>query len=355
MLRNLVFAFLLLMATSVIAAEPTLDSLKQTYEAEVQKIRDDHDTNLRKLLDAYGASLDKAVESLKEKGDPDRLMRSLASQEELDLSLNAKAEKERAEFILADVEVQVAKLAKSFRGEGWQAGQEMTVDLGGGFGMQLVWVPPGSFLMGSPPSEKGRNSNETRHRVTITKGFWMGKHEVTQEQYRQVTGKMPSYFKGDKNPVEDLSWHAAKAFCDALAKDTGRTVRLPTEAEWEYACRAGTTTAFFTGDGESDLSEAGWYERNSKRRTHPVGQKATNGWGLHDMHGNVFEWCEDWFGAYPSRSVTDPCGPAVGEKRVIRGGSWKHVAHCRSAHRYPFVPSGEYKTIGFRPVLTPER
>jgi len=215
--------------------------------------------------------------------------------------------------------------------------------------MEFVWIPAGRFQMGA---DEGSGDEKPVHTVTISKGFWMGKYEVTQEQYEQVAGSNPSKFKGSKNPVEKVNWHHAKAFCEAVTKKTGRTVRLPTEAEWEYACRAGTTTRYYTGDYESDLAEAGWWGGNSGKKTHPVGQKIPNAWGLYDMHGNVWEWCEDWYGKYPSGSVTDPTGPATGSARVFRGGSWIDAAgKCRVAYRHGINPDYADALIGFRVCL----
>ena len=243
----------------------------------------------------------------------------------------------------------------------WMGGEErgMDLDLGGGVNMELVWIPLGSFQMGSPDAEEGRNADREGpvHRVKISNGFWMGKYEVTQQQYEQVMGSNPSKFKGGKNPVEKVNWHHAKAFCEAVTEKTGRTVRLPREAEWEYACRAGTKTRYYTGDDEGDLAEAAWYKGTGGKRPHPphpVGQKTPNAWGLHDMLGNVREWCEDWHGKYPSGAVTDPTGPATGSDRVLRGGSWySNAGGCRVAGRGYNNPADANALIGFRVCLLP--
>jgi len=193
--------------------------------------------------------------------------------------------------------------------------------------------------------------------VTLTKGFWMGKYEVTQEQYQQMIGMNPSEFKDKKNPVEMVSWHDAKAFCETMTARVGETVRLPTEAEWEYACRAGTKTRFYTGDSRKDLAKAGWCRENSGGKPHPVGQKMPNGWGLYDMHGNVVEWCWDWFGAdyYGESPAADPTGPRSGKTRVRRGGNWKDWSGPRSAHRGGNPPDTTYIKQGFRVVLSASR
>ncbi|MEY4565224.1 MAG: Serine/threonine-protein kinase PrkC, partial [Planctomycetota bacterium] len=171
-------------------------------------------------------------------------------------------------------------------------------------GMKFRLIKPGTFRMGSPESESGRRGHEHHHQVTLTRPYYLGVYPVTQEEYERVMGSNPSYFKGKRHPVENVSWEDAMAFLSKLntlasEKSLGGSYRLPTEAEWEYACRAGTTTAYSFGDSESELEKYGWYDENSGYTTHPVGEKLPNGWGLYDMHGNVWEWCADWYGAYP--------------------------------------------------------
>ncbi len=233
-------------------------------------------------------------------------------------------------------------------------------------GMKLVLIPKGTFMMGSPESEQGRIGNENQHEVTISKDYYLGVYEVTQAQYEKVMGKNPSRFQGaivgNENtdlPVEDVSWDDAVAFCKKLSdlpeeKKAGRVYRLPTEAEWEYACRAGSKTAYSFDDEEGLLPEYGWSYRNSSDRTHTVGLLEANSWGLYDMHGNVFEWCSDCFGEYPTGAVSDPTGRKVGSFRVFRGGSWRHdAAHCRSAYRQGSYPTYRYDLVGFRLALSP--
>jgi formylglycine-generating enzyme required for sulfatase activity len=241
--------------------------------------------------------------------------------------------------------------------------KEMTLDLGG-LKLELVQIPAGKFMMGSPLTEKGRpvmdGDNEQPHEVTISKGFFIGKFTVTQEQYEKVMGKNPSTFKGAKNPVETVSWNEAQEFCKKLSALSGKTVRLPTEAEWEYACRAGTTTPFNTGGStEKDADAAAWYLDNANHTTHPVGQKKPNNWGLYDMHGNVYQWCQDWYGKYPAGAATDPQGPANGEPgpapplHVLRGGAWNdHWQGVRSAWRDHHGPMGTVDgRMGIRVVV----
>jgi len=293
-----------------------------------------------------------------------------------------------------------------------------TLDLGNGVKMELVLIPAGKFLMGSPEHEKPAvgqamagisggvlfvalvvlliravkkrkrpqisllflmammfvasfgvwggvrwhealkhvyeyEDEHPAHEVTLTKPFYMGKYEVTQEQYQQEMGANPSGFKGKDNPMEMVSWYEAQEFCKKLAEQTKQTIRLPREAEWEYSCRAGTRTAYYSGDTDEDLDRVAWYFANSKNTTHPVGQKEPNLFGLYDMHGNVREWCKDWYGGdYYSKSLTEnPEGPAQGAYRVLRG-SWHYSPmFCRTAFRRWTIPGRRLNFIGFRVVL----
>ena len=232
---------------------------------------------------------------------------------------------------------------------------EKTVDLGGGVKMDLVLIPAGEFTMGSPRTEDKRDSNETQHRVRITKPFYMSKHEVTQEQWQAVMGSNPGHPKGATNPVDFVSWNNCQAFVKKLSeKVAGLTFALPTEAEWEYACRAGSTTEYSFGHDTRDLGDHAWYYENSDRRTHQVAKKKPNAFGLYDMHGNVWEWCQDWYAEdyYRNSPKDDPQGPGTGECRVLRGGSWYGAATvCRSASRGGNGPAIRGDGGGFRVVL----
>jgi formylglycine-generating enzyme required for sulfatase activity len=236
-----------------------------------------------------------------------------------------------------------------------------------------VFVPPGTFRMGSPTNEVGRNHWEgPQTAVTISRGFWMGKYQVTQGEYLAVMGSKPSYFGTNNGYAEDLSrpldtvdWYDATSYCEALTQrerragriSTNSVYRLPTEAEREYACRGWTSTRFSYGDdpGYTNLTNYAWYTDNSGFETHPVGQKLPNLWGLYDMHGNVREWCQDWWsGSLPGGIVVDPQGPATGLGRVIRGGVWSGITwDCRSAARFYDYPGGRNSDVGFRVVLAP--
>jgi formylglycine-generating enzyme required for sulfatase activity len=241
-----------------------------------------------------------------------------------------------------------ARVDESVRMEGTRAGEMRTLG-----GIEMVWCPPGAFLMGSPASEADRSNDETQHRVTLTKGFWMAKTETTQGQWESVMGDNPSHFKGMDLPVETVSWDDVQGWLVKMNErhplPAGWKWELPTEAQWEYACRAGTETAF-----AGDFDEMAWYSGNSGSKTNPVGTKQANDWGLHDMHGNVWEWCRDWYGDYPSGVASDPQGSAAGSFRVRRGGGWfNDPLNCRSACRNRSTPDGRYLSIGFRVVVVP--
>ena len=221
-------------------------------------------------------------------------------------------------------------------------------------GMEFAWVSAGEFEMGSPEGEAGREDDEVQHGVRISEGFWLGKYEVTQGEWQAVMGTNPSGFPecGARCPVEQVSWEDVQEFIRRLNEresGSGYVYRLPTEAEWEYAARAGTT-----GARHGELDSIAWYDGNSSETPHPVGEKRANGWGLHDMLGNVWEWTADWYGGrYPSGTVTDPRGPSTGSYRVYRGGSWGIYARdVRSANRRGYSPGGRYYGIGFRLVRT---
>jgi formylglycine-generating enzyme required for sulfatase activity len=237
--------------------------------------------------------------------------------------------------------------------KGPKEGEKWVADLGDGVQIEFMPVAAGSFQMGS---ESGYPNELPVHSVTLSKPFWMGKTEVTQAQYQRVMGCNPACFNDPQNPVEQLNWNDAMEFCrklTALERQAGHLPEgweytLPTEAQWEYACRAGTT-----GDYAGELKAMAWYDRTSKNKTQPAGTKQPNGWGLYDMHGNVCEWCSDWYGEYSAESVTDPSGATSGSFRVHRGGGWNNsVAGCRSSFRLVDSPEETSDIIGFRICLT---
>jgi len=258
----------------------------------------------------------------------------------------------------------------------------------------MVQIPAGTFMMGSRGALLRRRDvdDDRHHSVTLTKAFWLGQTPVTQAQWQAVMGTNPSYFEGNPNhPVEQVSWYDAIEFCNrltAMANEADARLgltpcyriskiqrrggqdgsirsaeveliegangyRLPTEAEWEYAYRAGTTTAYSFGDDESMLAKHAWFDENSGESTHPVATKRSNAWGLFDMHGNVWEWCSDWYYVYPSGAVTDPQSPRSGAGRVLRGGSGDILSRrCRAAFRVSVGPAGRYSNVGFRVART---
>jgi len=221
-------------------------------------------------------------------------------------------------------------------------------DLGKGITLEMVLIPAGKFKMGSPASEKDRSDNETQHEVTLTKPYYMGKYEVTQEQWEDVMGENRSQVKGAKLPVTDVTWENCQEFIRKLNAKTSGGYRLPTEAEWENACRAGTTTAYSVGASLTN-TEANIAGESIKE----VGSYKPNSFGLYDMNGNVSEWCEDWYANYPAGAVTDPKGLATGTHRVLRGGSFIYVTGARSSDRGRVVPVGLSDNNGFRLAMTP--
>lgn len=228
-----------------------------------------------------------------------------------------------------------------------RAGDTRTFD-----GIQFQWCPAGTFDMGSPSDEPGRSDGEVLHEVTLTKGFWLSRYEIAQAQWEDVMGENPSEFAGEDRPVEHVSWDDVQEFLTLMnTAKAGSPYRLPTEAQWEYACRAGTTTRFYWGDdfGETEIDDNAWYQDNGNNETHPVGEKDPNPWGLHDMIGNVREWCQDFYREYPETAETDPKGPDVGDEHAIRGGSWEDEPYaCRAASRQFRPPDAQLGFLGFR-------
>jgi formylglycine-generating enzyme required for sulfatase activity len=226
-------------------------------------------------------------------------------------------------------------------------------------GMEFILIPAGSFIMGADKNFEEADDDETpQHLVSISRPFYLGKYEVTQAQWTAMMGNNPSRVKGRSNPVEQVSWHDVQAFIKRLnAKEGHNRYRLPTEAEWEYAARAGTTGAYSFGDDAAGLGGYGWYRDNSGDKPHPVGQKQPNAWGLYDMHGNVLEWVQDWYSDeyYGNNPSTDPICLSSGPTRVVRGGALSCSARdCRSAYRDYFAAGNRHNDLGFRLALDPQ-
>lgn len=226
----------------------------------------------------------------------------------------------------------------------------------GGF----VWIAPGTFIMGSPTTEAGRDKDEVQHSVTLSVGFWMSSRETSQADFARVMGHNPSGVKGDTLPVQGVSWDEATEYCvklTELEREAGRLpttqeYRLPTEAEWEFAARAGSTNAFSFGDDVAQLGNYAWTSGNAGGQIHAGGTKLPNAFGLFDLHGNVLEWCSDWYDVYSASAVTNPTGPSAGTLRVIRGGGWDlGASFARSARRIGLDPDRNHQNLGFRPLL----
>ncbi len=267
-------------------------------------------------------------------------------------------------------ELRAAAVERLLRSVGEKTRGESASDAGDGFpklrelvlpegtSIRFRWCPPATFTMGSPSTEEGHAPDETRHRVRLTKGFWMGETAVTQRQWKAVMGSNPSDVARMDNPVTNVSWNDCMDFIKKVNAQLGCAMRLPTEAEWEYACRAGTDGPY---SGTGLLEDMGWHsggsygEARASGSSHPVARKQPNAWGLYDMHGNVWEWCSDWYGGYPTAEVADPVGPQEGELKVRRGGSWQDEAvACRSAYRFVFAPDSRHSLLGFRAALDGE-
>jgi formylglycine-generating enzyme required for sulfatase activity len=261
--------------------------------------------------------------------------------------------KEQALKLVVEAESERIELTKKFQAT--TAGAQVNVLLTDALAQSFALVPSGSFTMGSTSNEEGHSSEENQVEVTLSQSFWLAKTEVTQAQWEAVMGSNPSQFKGPNLPVENVSWEDAQAFIaklnDKQILPQGWKFALPTEAQWEYACRAGEKGPYSGGR----LDEVGWYDGNSSSQTHEVAKKKPNALGLYDMHGNVYEWCADWY-EDTLRGGVDPVGPSEGDFRVRRGGSWFNVASfCRAADRYGDSPGSRNYFLGFRPALVPSR
>ena len=234
------------------------------------------------------------------------------------------------------------------------SGNALTIPVKNGISIEMVKVEAGSFNMGATPEMKSPYKDEKPvHRVTMTNDYYIGKYEVTQALWQAVMGSNPSYFKGDDLPVEQVSWNDCQDFISKLNAMTGKRFRLPSEAEWEYAARGGKKSRGYQYSGSNTLGDVAWYEGNSGSKPHAVGTKQPNELGIYDMTGNVYEWCQDWYGSYSSSPQTNPIGAVSGSSRVDRGGSWFFTAkHCRSSYRFNLTPGYRLNFLGLRLVLS---
>jgi formylglycine-generating enzyme required for sulfatase activity len=324
--------------------------------AQLIRLLDDHDTQVR----------EQATNALSEKGEDAIASIIRVRLKEKDFSPETDA---RIPVVLGGVarrlpwpfDAKEAVKRQSEFAKALKVSKELNLDLGNKLTMKLILIPPGRFVMGSSADDQDRQKSEVpQHEAVITKAFYLGIYPVTQEQYQQITGNNPSPTKASRCPVEAVSWDDAIEFCNVLSEKTGESVRLPTEAEWEYACRAGTETRFYYGNDTAyaRLADYAWYEKNSsdagEKHLHPVGQKIPNAWGLHDMHGNIFQWCSDLYldDYYARSSKIDPPGPEVGNGRVMRGGDYYHWGWlCRSAYRNYSGSAACCGGFGFRVVV----
>ncbi len=294
-------------------------------------------------------------EEAKLEAERERVRQELRAKEEARLEAERveRVERERARLEAEKRRVEEARKkeledARAKLKSAIASANSLTPSLKNSIGMELILIKPGEFRMGSDP---GVEDEKPVHEVVILKPFYLGKYEVIQAEWRAVMGNNPSWFKGDNLPVEGVSFDEAKEFCRKLSQMTGEEYRLPSEAEWEYACRAGTT-----GEYAGDLASMAWYSgdsSNRSNRTHAVGTKQPNAWGLYDMHGNVQEWCQDWYSAsyYNGSPLADPGGPSSGSNRVLRGGGWNfNAGGCRAASRRSARPDDRDGYRGFRVV-----
>ncbi len=314
---------------------PVLRKMHASYRAEIAKLEQARDLtrtkNFKSLREDYVAELDALVLSLTKDGKLIEAMTVRKFRENLP----------------------AAPVALAAISQNQAAGKVVSIDLPGGVVMKFCYCPPGNFKMGSPPDEMDRQWDEDQVQVQLSKGFWLARTECTQAQWVAVMGSNPGYFKGDDLPVESVSWNDAQKFITKLNKaktlPAGWKVALPTEAQWEYACRAGTKTAF--SFGKTLTTKQANFFAWVLVKTRDVGKYKTNPWGLHDMHGNVCEWCGDWLGE-KLPGGTDPTGEAMGSVRVCRGGGWSDpVSCCRAAFRGGLPPGTARESLGFRVAL----
>ena len=337
-------------------SEPKIEKLREHYMNQVRKMAPAMEASVRKIEEGYAANLYQLMNKL---GAAEKIIAASETQKQRDQFL--KVWKERAadpEYLLVSVPpppmkngVEDANPQLKTRAFPISDDEEIT----------CCWIKPGKFLMGALPTELGAKDEDRTFPITFTRGFWMARTETTQEQWSALMDTNPSHHQGDDLPIENIDWSRAMSFINAanISAPEGYRYDLPNEAEWEYACRAGTTTALNSGKNATsdtqecrNLDKLGWYLQNSGGFSHPVAKKAPNEWGLYDMHGNVWEWCSDYFAATPNYDAINPKAFNQGGTRVMRGGSFTNtVRDARSANRFFYVPHGFTRTIGFRMVV----
>jgi formylglycine-generating enzyme required for sulfatase activity len=339
---------------------------KKRFEAEKRVVADDADIKSSGVLTAlrkYRAAVAKAEQNKNARravllksyvAQLDAMVKQLVTQDKIDSAKKVQDELRKAKTSLAElaprppVEKGSTPTVEPKQSAPQVAGGFRAIDLGDGLKMDFVLIPAGSFAMGSTKGEVPPT------KVAITKAFYISKYEVMQEQWEALMGENPSSHKDAKNPVETVSWGDCQNFLSKLQeKAKGMDVRLPTSAEWEYACRAGSKTEFCYGNEEIQVSQYGWWMGNSDNVAHPVGAKKANAWGLYDMHGNVWEWCFDWDGEPDGFAAkNDPAGPPEGTARTRRGGSFENEAGaCRSCSRIGLGPDDRASDVGLRVVV----
>ena len=367
--------------------------IKKKFEESMARINESTQQidTLKGELDKQNSQLEKVQNELRKSNETKRILEALLKKDSLefksvreiyDLIYSCcKAEKVESSFTVEDalldyvelrfklmfyninVNIEELKKHKTFGGivysirkaeeeqkcreeEEWAKEKTFTVD---GVPFKMIRVEGGSFMMGSPDNDSDAYDWEKpQHRVTLS-DYYIGETQVTQALWKAVMGGNPSNWKGDNLPVEQVSWKRCQEFIKQLNKKTGKTFRLPTEAEWEYAARGGRKSKGFKYTGSDDIGKVAWYDGNSESKTHPVKTKIANELGLYDMSGNVWEWCQDWYGSYSNSAQTNPVGPSSGSSRVLRGGSWYlNAGYCRVAYRGSFSPDDRDRSIGFR-------
>jgi formylglycine-generating enzyme required for sulfatase activity len=337
-------------------SEPKIEKLREHYMNQVRKMSPAMEASVRKIEEGYATNLYQLMNKL---GAAEKIIAASETQKLRDQFLKVwNARRDDPEYLIVSVPPLPQKNGAEqavpvIKTKDFPIGNDQVIP--------CCWIKPGKFTIGAEESELGARPGDRTANVTISRGFWMARTETTQMQWQALIADNPSDNQGAKYPVETVDWKYVSYFITKAnaAAPAGFRYDLPTEAEWEYACRAGETTAFHNGKDPSSeqeecrhLDKVGWYNGNSNGVTHVVGQKLPNAWGLYDMHGNVWEWCSDYFSYPPKYEEIDPKGPDSGSDRVIRSGSFRHpVREARAAHRLNFNPLIGYKTIGFRMIV----